>query len=391
MRALVPVSIRTEARARHARQPAHRDARAAAGLHPRPGGAPSLRAPGHGRPQGVEAGGRRGHAGRGQQPRAAHDPGAGLAAELLDPPVQPDRDEHPGPAVPALRAGPPSSRTSFPLAFLPENHALAMAIMSYDGGLDFGLLGDYDALPDIEVIADGIDASLRELLDAVPRERAGRSARRRRGPERRAGADPAHRGRAAQDAARRPTCGPSGRAVGLGAQAARATERPLLACRFACAGLPFREHGRPHRPQRDRLPARAHRRAAQDRAHRAEVAVGRPRARGARRQAGRSGGPGQAPRRARDPRDRSRPRAARQRRRPPESAAQNPSANLASSLIRSGVHGGENVIIGLDLLDAVQLAHELLDLLGHLRSDRAPRAGQRVGDAHRRRPSTSTS
>jgi diacylglycerol O-acyltransferase / wax synthase len=58
----------------------------------------------------------------------------------------------------------------FPLAFLPKNHALAVAIMSYDGGIDYGLLADYDALPDIDVIADGIDAALRELLDAVPRD-----------------------------------------------------------------------------------------------------------------------------------------------------------------------------------------------------------------------------
>ena len=39
----------------------------------------------------------------------------------------------------------------FPVAFLPENHALAIAIMSYNGQMNFGLLGDYDALPDIEV------------------------------------------------------------------------------------------------------------------------------------------------------------------------------------------------------------------------------------------------
>jgi WS/DGAT/MGAT family acyltransferase len=59
----------------------------------------------------------------------------------------------------------------FPLAFLPKNHALAVAIMSYDGGIDYGLLADYDALPDIDVIADGIDAALRELLDAMPQDR----------------------------------------------------------------------------------------------------------------------------------------------------------------------------------------------------------------------------
>ena len=55
----------------------------------------------------------------------------------------------------------------FPVAFLPENHALAVAIMSYNGGLDYGLLGDYDAMPDIDVFADGIEASLAELLAAA--------------------------------------------------------------------------------------------------------------------------------------------------------------------------------------------------------------------------------
>ncbi|MBV9603563.1 MAG: wax ester/triacylglycerol synthase family O-acyltransferase [Solirubrobacterales bacterium] len=68
----------------------------------------------------------------------------------------------------------------FPLAFLPKNHALAVAIMSYDGGIDYGLLADYDALPDIDVIAEGIEAALHELLDAVPRERP-------KAPERKAG------------------------------------------------------------------------------------------------------------------------------------------------------------------------------------------------------------
>jgi diacylglycerol O-acyltransferase / wax synthase len=52
----------------------------------------------------------------------------------------------------------------FPVAFLPRGHALAIAIMSYNGHLNFGLLGDYDALPDIEHIAEGIRVSLAELL-----------------------------------------------------------------------------------------------------------------------------------------------------------------------------------------------------------------------------------
>ncbi|MGZ8634181.1 MAG: WS/DGAT domain-containing protein [Solirubrobacteraceae bacterium] len=37
--------------------------------------------------------------------------------------------------------------------------------MSYNGRMNFGLLGDYDALPDIATIADGIQDSLAELLD----------------------------------------------------------------------------------------------------------------------------------------------------------------------------------------------------------------------------------
>jgi WS/DGAT/MGAT family acyltransferase len=55
----------------------------------------------------------------------------------------------------------------FPVAFLPQNHALAVAIMSYDGGIDYGLLGDFDALPDLDLIAEGIDTALRELLTAA--------------------------------------------------------------------------------------------------------------------------------------------------------------------------------------------------------------------------------
>jgi hypothetical protein len=72
----------------------------------------------------------------------------------------------PGPQFPLYLLG-HKLQDLFPLAFLPREHALAVAIMSYDGGIDYGLLGDYDALPDIEVIAEGIRESLAELLDAA--------------------------------------------------------------------------------------------------------------------------------------------------------------------------------------------------------------------------------
>jgi diacylglycerol O-acyltransferase / wax synthase len=63
----------------------------------------------------------------------------------------------------------------FPVAFLPENQALAVAIMSYNGSIDFGLLGDYDAMPDIEELGEDLDESLAELVAA-----AGPTPRRRR-------------------------------------------------------------------------------------------------------------------------------------------------------------------------------------------------------------------
>jgi diacylglycerol O-acyltransferase / wax synthase len=83
----------------------------------------------------------------------------------------------PGPQLPLYVLG-RKLQNLLPVAFLPENHALAVAIMSYDGGIDFGLLGDYDALPDIDLIADGIEASLEQLLAAARGARPARTARR---------------------------------------------------------------------------------------------------------------------------------------------------------------------------------------------------------------------
>ncbi len=72
----------------------------------------------------------------------------------------------PGPQIPLYVLGRELEEV-FPVAFLPENHALAIAIMSYNGRIDFGLLADYDSMEDIEVIADGITASLAELEEAA--------------------------------------------------------------------------------------------------------------------------------------------------------------------------------------------------------------------------------
>ena len=72
----------------------------------------------------------------------------------------------PGPQMPLYLLG-HELIDLFPIAFLPKGHGLAIAIMSYNGRLEYGLLGDWDAVPDLDVIVDGIDEALRELLEAA--------------------------------------------------------------------------------------------------------------------------------------------------------------------------------------------------------------------------------
>ena len=72
----------------------------------------------------------------------------------------------PGPQFPLYLLG-RELQEIVPLAFLPENHAMAVAIMSYNGTVDFGLLGDYDAMPDLDFFADAVRESLAELLTAA--------------------------------------------------------------------------------------------------------------------------------------------------------------------------------------------------------------------------------
>ena len=76
----------------------------------------------------------------------------------------------------------------FPIAFLPRDHALAIAIMSYNGALNFGLLGDFDALPDIASIGEAIAAEKDALLALARAEAGNGKAPRPPGRARRTGA-----------------------------------------------------------------------------------------------------------------------------------------------------------------------------------------------------------
>jgi WS/DGAT/MGAT family acyltransferase len=72
----------------------------------------------------------------------------------------------PGPQIPLYVLGRELEEV-FPVAFLPENHALAVAIMSYNGKIGFGMLADYDSMEDVEAIAAGVNDSLAELEEAA--------------------------------------------------------------------------------------------------------------------------------------------------------------------------------------------------------------------------------
>ena len=72
----------------------------------------------------------------------------------------------PGPQDPLYMLG-RRMLTLYPKVPLVRNQALGIAIISYAGNLGFGLLGDYDALPDIEAVAGHLDAAIEELAAAA--------------------------------------------------------------------------------------------------------------------------------------------------------------------------------------------------------------------------------
>jgi membrane-bound lytic murein transglycosylase B len=58
-------------------------------------------------------------------------------------------------------------RDIFPMVPLAGNQALGVAIMSYNGKINFGLAGDYDGMADLDDLADDFAESLAELAEAA--------------------------------------------------------------------------------------------------------------------------------------------------------------------------------------------------------------------------------
>jgi diacylglycerol O-acyltransferase / wax synthase len=72
----------------------------------------------------------------------------------------------PGPQFPLYILG-RRLRVLFPVVPLAQRQALGIAVMSYDGHLGFGLLGDYDALPELEGIATDLKWAIASLARAA--------------------------------------------------------------------------------------------------------------------------------------------------------------------------------------------------------------------------------
>jgi WS/DGAT/MGAT family acyltransferase len=72
----------------------------------------------------------------------------------------------PGPQIPLYLAGKRLIDT-FPMVPLAKNQALGVALLSYAGRINFGLVGDYDLLWDLDQFAEDVQDSLAELAEAA--------------------------------------------------------------------------------------------------------------------------------------------------------------------------------------------------------------------------------
>jgi diacylglycerol O-acyltransferase / wax synthase len=73
----------------------------------------------------------------------------------------------PGPQFPLYVLG-RRMESIFPMVPLARRQALCVGIMSYDGQVNFGLVGDYDAMADLESFALDLEAETRETIAAAP-------------------------------------------------------------------------------------------------------------------------------------------------------------------------------------------------------------------------------
>ena len=78
----------------------------------------------------------------------------------------------PGPQFPLYLLG-RELEAVFPMVPLAKRQAVCFGIMSYNGQVNFGLIGDFDAVEDLDALGEDLEAAIAELSAAVP----GRSAK----------------------------------------------------------------------------------------------------------------------------------------------------------------------------------------------------------------------
>jgi diacylglycerol O-acyltransferase / wax synthase len=82
----------------------------------------------------------------------------------------------PGPQFPLYLMG-RKLEAIFPMVPLARRQAVCFGIMSYDGQVNFGLIGDYDAMPDVDEMGGEVAAAIDELREATAQPKSARSPR----------------------------------------------------------------------------------------------------------------------------------------------------------------------------------------------------------------------
>jgi diacylglycerol O-acyltransferase len=99
-------------------------------------------------------------------PATLHGLGARVAAALTRRSADLVVTNVPGPQQPRYAAG-SVLRHTYPVMPLPAGHSVAVGVTSYDGQVFHGITGDWDAVPDLDALAEAVPEALAELLEAT--------------------------------------------------------------------------------------------------------------------------------------------------------------------------------------------------------------------------------
>ena len=85
----------------------------------------------------------------------------------------------PGPQFPLYVLG-RKMESIFPMVPLARRQALCVGIMSYNGQVNFGLIGDYDAMADLDSFALDLEAATQEVIDTAPAKKKAKAEAKKR-------------------------------------------------------------------------------------------------------------------------------------------------------------------------------------------------------------------